>query len=187
MANLIISMPEKSYEETLLDSRQGKDRFFQSSGYSPIPSDEREKFSKLKYFPPNSLYRFELELHKHQNPTSFESADSVGNIRKFYRYGEFHFIIDDESYTLQAYKSSLEESGLFIPFKDVSNGKETYGAGRYIDLDEGRDVTPEGKYILDLNLAYNPYCAYNSGYVCPLTPYENHLQINISVGEKSYH
>ncbi|MHA1520029.1 MAG: DUF1684 domain-containing protein [Promethearchaeota archaeon] len=180
-------MVDQSYKESVLTSRQEKDRFFQSSGHSPIPSDEREKFAGLKYFPINPDYRYELEIKIHPKAESFDSSDSGGNVRKFYRYGEFHFIIGGESYILQAYKSSLKETGLFVPFKDSSNGDETYGAGRYLDLDEDWDKTPDGKYILDFNFAYSPYCAYNHGYACALTPFENHLQVTIPAGEKSYH
>ena len=77
-------------------------------------------------------------------------------MRDMIRWGEFRLRIGDVECTLQAYKSDPHEERLFIPFKDTTSGKETYGAGRYLDLDYQRDRTPEGKWSLDLNRAYNP-------------------------------
>ena len=175
------------YIQDIEANRHLKDDFFKNNDQSPIPDKERHHFSGLKYFPIDEKLQFELELKIHANCEDFESADSAGNIRKFYRFGEFHFHIDDHEVVLQAYKSDLKESGLFIPFKDLTNGTETYGAGKYLDLEEPHHKTPDGKWILDFNLAYNPYCAYNQNYACPLTPFENHLKIPIKAGEKKYY
>ena len=101
--------------------------------------------------------------------------------------GEFRFKVGDEECTLQAYKSDPREERLFIPFKDTTSGKETYGAGRYIDLELERDCTPEGRGILDFNKAYNPWCAYSKNYVCPFVPPENWFKEAIRAGEKRYH
>jgi uncharacterized protein (DUF1684 family) len=79
------------------------------------------------------------------------------------------------------------EEGLFIPFKDATSGKETYGAGRYLDLDHQRDRTPAGKWILDRNRAYNPWCAYSVNYVCPFVPPENWPKAPVYAGEKNYY
>ena len=101
------------------------------------------------------------------------------------KWGKFTFEINKQEYVLFAYKSNEEETRLFVPFKDATSGKETYGAGRYIDLEEERDKI-ENKWILDLNFATNPWCAYSHNYVCPLIPFENILQVEIKAGEKSY-
>ncbi len=71
---------------------------------------------------------------------------------------------------------------LFIPFRDATSGKETYGAGRYLEV----EVNPSGRYVLDFNLAYNPYCAYSDLYICPLPPGENWLRVEIRGGEKAH-
>jgi len=76
---------------------------------------------------------------------------------------------------------------LFVPFKDATSGKETYGAGRYLDLEPGRDRTQGEKWILDFNQAYNPWCAYSEAYNCPFVPTENWLEAPIYAGEKDYH
>lgn len=87
---------------------------------------------------------------------------------------------------LQAYKSDYLQESLFIPFRDITNGKETYSAGRYIDLDSVKHTIDKGKWILDFNRAYNPFCAYNSAYSCPFVPPENWLKVAIQAGEKKY-
>ena len=156
-------------------------------GQSPIPLEERVKFRGLEYYPPNADYRFELELHEHSDKKLLQIEDTSGNIRDFLRWAEFRFKVGAEECTLQAYKRDPREERLFIPFKDTTSGKETYGAGRYIDLEYERDHTPNGKWILDFNKAYNPWCAYSKNYVCPFVPLENWLKSAIRAGEKSYH
>jgi len=75
---------------------------------------------------------------------------------------------------------------LFVPFRDATSGKETYGAGRYIDLEPEERLNNEGKWVLDLNKAYNPWCAYSDAYICPLVPTENWLKVPVRAGEKDY-
>ena len=89
-------------------------------------------------------------------------------------------------HVLQAYRSDAEEEQLFIPFKDATSGQETYGAGRYLDLNAARNRTTDGKWILDLNGAYNPWCVYSEDYTCPFVPQENWLAVPVRAGEKSY-
>lgn len=107
-----------------------------------------------------------------------------GNIREFLRWGEFQFKVGNEMSTIQAYKSNSEEERLFIPFRDVTSGKETYGAGRYLDL-ELKNFTKNDEWILDFNKAYNPWCAYSKDYACPFVPPENWLKTPIYAGEKN--
>ncbi|MHA1744739.1 MAG: DUF1684 domain-containing protein [Promethearchaeota archaeon] len=178
----------ETYIENIKEQRAGKDRFFKEHYQSPIPPQEQPSFSGLQYFSVDPAFRFELPLTLFETPEKFESADSAGNIREFYRFGKFQFNINDKDVILHAYKSDLSENRLFIPFKDATNGNgETYGAGRYLDMEEARDQTATGDWIVDFNKAYNPFCAYNHGYACALTPYENHLKISIRAGEKVPH
>jgi len=167
--------------------REQKDIFFKQHPQSPIPLEERRRFQRLDYYPPDTSSRFELELHEHTDKQVTQIEDTGGNMRDMIQWGEFRFTIDDAACTLQAYKSDPYEQRLFIPFKDATSGKETYGAGRYLDLDYQRDRTPEGKWILDLNRAYNPWCAYSENYVCPFVPLENWLNVPVYAGEKDYH
>ncbi|MCD6181482.1 MAG: DUF1684 domain-containing protein [Candidatus Cloacimonetes bacterium] len=173
------------YERKIKRDRVGKDEFFKGHFQSPIPPEERGSFTKLHYFEPDLNYRFELELEEFDQKESVKIEDTGGNLRDFLKWGKFSFRIGDQNCVLYAYKSHDAETRLFIPFKDATSGKETYGAGRYIDLEEARDKIGT-KWILDFNLATNPWCAYSKDYVCPLIPFENILKVEIKAGEKNY-
>ena len=176
----------KKWKKIIELERREKDLFFATHWQSPIPMKDRMKFRGLSYFPPNPDYRFELELHEHKDKKILKIQDTTGNLREFIRWGEFRFKIDNKDCVLQAYKNEPYDKNLFVPFRDTTNGRETYEAGRYIDLDYERDRTPDGKWILDFNKAYNPWCAYNEHYSCPLVPIENWLKVPILAGEKKY-
>ena len=167
-------------------ARERKDAFFAQHWQSPIPPQDRPRFKGLEYYPPDPSYRFELKLHEHPEKQVVRMAYTKGNEQDFLRWGEFRFTIGGREQVLQAYKSNSEEGMLFVPFKDATSGKETYGAGRYLDLEPDREHTQEGKWILDLNQAYNPWCAYSEAYTCPFVPMENWLEVPIQAGEKNY-
>lgn len=179
-------MEISEWTERYQQEREDKDRFFREHPQSPIPFEERRNFKGLDYYPPDISNRFELELHQHSDKQIVQIEDTGGNMRDMIRWGEFRFQIGDAECTLQTYKSDPHEERLFIPFKDATSGKETYGAGRYLDLDYQIDRTSEGKWILDLNKAYNPWCAYSKNYVCPFVPIENWLKVPVYTGEKNY-
>ena len=104
----------------------------------------------------------------------------------YIRYGALKFTLDGVECLLDTFKSlstDVDPKRLFIPFRDTTSGKETYGAGRYLELDENAS----GIYTIDFNLAYNPYCAYNIDFSCPLPPEQNTLKVAIRAGEKHYH
>ena len=107
-----------------------KDRFFKLHPQSPIPFEERRSFQGLEYYPPDTGSRFELELHQHSDKQVTQIEDTGGNMQDMIRWGELRLRIGDVECTLQAYKSDPHEERLFIPFKDTTSGKETYGAGR---------------------------------------------------------
>ena len=166
--------------------RESKDRFFAKYSQSPLSFEDRKRFKGLDYFPPDSAYRFELELHEHEEKKVVRMAYTKGQEQDFLRWGEFRFKVGGEEQAIQAYKRNLAEERLFILFRDATSGKETYGAGRYLDLEPDRDQTAEGKWILDFNKAYNPWCVYSKDYTCPLVPQENWLEVPIHAGEKNY-
>ncbi len=178
---------EVEWKAEIEKSRKEKDDFFGSGHpHSPIPLTERQKFKGLDYYPPRPAYRFELELYEHKDKDVIEVEATKGEMRELIRWGEFRFKIDEKPCTLQAYKSAPGEPRLFIPFRDATSGKETYGAGRYIDLEPTKHRTNDGKWILDFNVAYNPWCAYSDAYTCPLVPAENWLKAPVRAGEKNY-
>ncbi len=174
------------WKENIKFEREEKDGFFKLHSQSPLSFDDRQKFKGLNYYPPDSDYRFEIELREHDQKEILIIEDTQGNEREFLRWGEFEFKINNITCKLQAYKSSPEEERLFIPFKDETSGKETYGAGRYLDLDDKNHQTRRGYWILDFNRAYNPWCAYSDQYACPFVAPENWLKVAIRAGEKNY-
>lgn len=180
-------MEVSEWKARLEREREEKDRFLAAHWQSPIPPQERTRFKGLAYYPADPAYRFELEMHEHEEKNIIRMAYTKGNEQEFLRWGEFWFTISGQKQVLQAYKSDLEEKRLFILFRDSTSGRETYGAGRYLDLEPERDLTPDGKWILDFSKAYNPWCIYSKDYTCPLVPQENWLEVAMPAGEKDYH
>lgn len=176
----------ENWEGRLEQERKEKDRFFGEHPRSPIPADQREGFDGLRYYSPDPSYRFELELREHESKEQITTETTTEGEQEYLRWGEFTFEIDGEEYTLQAYKGSPDEERFWLPFRDETNGEETYGAGRYIDLEEDEHLTDEGMWEVDFNAAYNPFCVYSPEYECPLIPRENWLDTRIEAGEKNY-
>jgi uncharacterized protein (DUF1684 family) len=178
---------DDDYVKSIEAMRREKDYFFKEDSDSPIPQTFREKFKGLAYFPVDPKYRVRARLIKNPNPERVVLATSKGIPREMVRYGVFEFEIDGKKQRLEAYKSvpqpghHHESESLFVPFRDATSGKETYGAARYLDIEE----RPTDEYLIDVNLAYNPYCAYSDDYVCPFPPRENWLSIPIRAGEKN--
>ena|SRR5437773_1483573 len=178
---------DTDYMKGIEGERREKDHFFKDQPQSPIPWALREKFTDLAYFPPNPKYRLKVKLQRYPKPEPVVLATSKGTPRDMLKWGYFEFTIDGQTHRLQVFKSvpkpgEHEDESLFIPFRDATGGKESYPAGRYLDL----PVTKNDEYVLDFNLAYNPYCAYSDAYVCPLPPRENWLDIRIEAGEKNF-
>jgi len=179
-----MDVPE--WEAHLERLRRQKDRFFATDLQSPLPLEDRGAFHGLAYWPPDPEYRYELEMHEPEKKQTLEVADTGGQTRSLWRWGQFHFDVAGRRCTLHAYKSDPDEDRLFVPFRDETTGRETYSAGRYLDLEPYGNLTQEGKWIVDFNEAYNPWCAYSEHYVCPFVPPENWLQVPIRAGEKHY-
>ena len=165
--------------------RAEKDAFFKSAPGSPVPLDERDAFTGLPYYPVNVDLVFEeltVEPYTGTEPTTFQIPTSDGKLRPARRAGTFTFEAGGESRRLTAYEleGAHSDGRLFLPFLDATSGSETYGAGRYLDLEPDED----GTYAIDFNLAYHPSCVYASHFSCPLTPAENRLPIRIEAGER---
>jgi len=177
-------MDVEQWQQQVQAARAQKDVFFATHPESPLPAEARRQFSGLAYWPPDPGFRFELTLYEHTDKSVQEVQDTGGQNRKLVRWGEFRFEVSAEPCTLQAYKGDPGEDRLFLPFRDQTSGKESYGAGRYLDLDSARDLLESGLWIIDFNNAYNPWCAYSNAYVCPFVPPENRLRVAIRAGEK---
>jgi uncharacterized protein len=173
-----------SYREAVESFRADKDDYFGSNPHSPIPETDRAAFSGLPYFTVDEALRFDdlrLEPYTGNEPSDFQIPTSDGKLKPAHRAGYLAFEIDDAPYRLTAYTFDGEDgTSLFVPFLDSTSGTETYGAGRYLDLEPEDD----GTYALDFNLAYHPSCVYDPIYSCPLTPAENRLPIRIEAGER---
>jgi len=142
-------------------------------------------FEHLLYFPPDPRYAVKARLERFPEPPQMKVTTTRRLEKTFYRFGRVHFQLEGKELSLTALKSSLEgpDSGyLFIPFKDATNGEETYEVGRFLDVPE----PAEDEFILDFNLCYNPLCNYSPAYNCPMPPLENILKVGIPVGEKTY-
>ncbi|KTG09974.1 hypothetical protein AUR64_10200 [Haloprofundus marisrubri] len=173
------------WEATLEQHRDDKNEYFRDSSRSPIPETEQPDFVGLDYYPPDDDYRFELDLHDHDEKEAVVVATTADGEREYLRWGEFRFEIDGEEQTLQAYRRDEDDPGLWVPFRDDTSGEETYGAGRYLDLHADEDRAND-RWVVDFNLAYNPFCAYSARYECPMVPVENWLDVAIEAGEKTY-
>ncbi|KTG15865.1 DUF1684 domain-containing protein [Haloferax profundi] len=176
---------DSSWLTDLQRHREQKDRYLAHDRHSPIPPDQRESFDGLDYFDPDPDLRYELELQEYDDPETITIGTSTDGERDYLVWGRFEFELDGETYTLDAYRATPDEDRLWVPFRDETNTKETYGAGRYLDL-EADDRTEDGQWVLDFNYAYNPFCAYSPRYECPLVPMENWLQVSIEAGEMDY-
>ena len=172
--------------DPVLRERIQKDAQFRLEN-SPLSDQDKKGFQGLSYFPVNRAMRFSAQLHRYPAPTSVRLGTNTGEIRSGLRYGYFEFQVGGQIYKLQVYRleDAPEDGGaqLFVPFRDSTSGQETYAAGRYIDLKENTT----GAYDLDFNRAYNPFCAYNTKYSCPVPPSENTLKVPIRAGEKRFH
>ena len=158
--------------------RAEKDEFFKTNTGSPIPEEERDAFTGLPYYPVNVDLVFEglaLQPYVGDEPTSFEIPTSDNRLRPARRAGSLTFEYDGQSLHLTAYEleGAHSDGRVFVPYLDATSGTETYGAGRYLDLEPDED----GTYALDFNLAYHPTCVYSPKFSCPLTPAENRLPV----------
>jgi uncharacterized protein (DUF1684 family) len=172
--------------------REGRDKEFRDPRESPLREKDFADFKGLKYFPLNQAFRVEAEFKKKTEAKFFKMPTSSEKTKRFAKYGELKFKLNNQEFILNLYQAEavlLDEKLkeyrdlLFAPFKDLTNGAETYGSGRYLDV----KIPSSGKIILDFNLAYNPSCAYGSDkFSCPIPPKENYLRVKIAAGEQSY-
>ncbi len=172
------------FDQGVIELRQEKDQFFKNDPDSPMPPEHRVAFKGLSYFPPDPSYKVPARLYRFDKPEPVFMATSTGSRQSYVRYGTFNFELKGTRLQLIVFKSAEDPfaRSLFVPFSDETSGSETYGSGRYLDLEEqGGD-----DYEMDFNMAYNPYCDYNDQYTCPIPPKENRLPIRILAGEKKY-
>ncbi len=173
--------------------REGKDALFAHHPQSALDEAQRQHFRGLHYFPYNPAMRFVVSIDTAVEQTRQQVAMNVHESMSMITMGRVHFTIDSEPVTLSIYWLDIYGGGLFLPFRDATCSLESYGGGRYLfDTIKGSDPLPapgdgsEHRITLDFNYAYNPSCAYNERWFCPLAPAENHLNVAIRAGEMHF-
>lgn len=166
------------YLTTIQSLRKQKDDFLKTDKESPIK--DKATFKGLKYFEVNPNFKVVGKLDKFASDQTINISMTGGETEEYEAYGNVSFGIDGKKYSLKIFKTP--EGNLFLPFKDLTSNKETYGAGRYLDF--GVDDVKNNQIEIDFNKAYQPYCAYNETFTCPITPAENFLNLALRVGER---
>ncbi len=162
---------------------------FKDSLHSPLLSEDLVHFEALDFYPISEKFIVEASFVRTKKEKVFKMKTSTERTPMYKKYGELHFEMDGKKFQLNVYQN-IELSSkpgfkdyLFLPFSDKTNGKETYIGGRYLDMRMPKSKT----VIINFNKAYNPYCAYNYKYSCPIVPLENDLDIEIKAGVKKFH
>jgi uncharacterized protein (DUF1684 family) len=168
-----------SPEEYAVALRAAKDAYMREDPTSPLGKEERAKFGGLAYYPYDPALAFELPLDRDVSAEAVQMGTSTGDSRQYPRAGKIRFEVHGDPAELTIYG---EPDNLFLPIRDATSGEATYGAGRYLEPDMVGDDT----VFVDFNLLYNPYCAYNEQFSCPLPPVENWLKVPIEAGEQNY-
>jgi uncharacterized protein (DUF1684 family) len=181
------SQTKKELTEEIVDFQHGLNREYSDPKETPLRGTHFKNFKGHPFFPADLKYRVTAQFTATEDAVPFELPTSSGGTQPYREFGTATFDLDGETYVLKIYqnlnliKRKEYRDHLFLPFRDETNGKETYGGGKYMDL-----RIPTGKMIiLDFNKSYQPFCAYNAyEYSCPIVPAENTLPISIMAGVK---
>lgn len=179
--------------DALARFRKGRDDLFRTHPQSPVEMDERESFAGLHYFDPDRSYRVGAELEPGDGSDLVIDTGGEDGAVRYRRAGRLVFTLAGQRCELTMLSLVQYAGGLFVPFRDATSGRETYGGGRYL-FDTAKDtdglvleITPgSSEVVIDFNFAYNASCAYSPRWACPLAPPENHLKVAIRAGEKIY-
>jgi uncharacterized protein len=160
--------------------RQRRDTFFREHEQSPLTEEQKGIFKGLSYFPHNPDLALTVELDREGEGIGEEITVGTltGEPKQYVRFGRFTLEVDGEPVTLTVFQDKVTGK-FFLPFRDSTAGEETYSVGRYLDP----KARPDGKLVIDFNMAYNPYCAYNMGWSCAIPPMENRINVPIRAGE----
>ena len=180
--------------DPVLQFRQARDELFRSHPQSPIEPDERESFKGLRYFPYDPAFRLPARLESGDGEELVIETGGADGAVRFRRAGVLVFELGGAERRLTVLSLVQYAGGLFVPFRDATSGRETYGGGRYLfDTAKNTDgLVLEFKpglpdVILDFNFAFNASCAYSPRWACPLAPPENFLKVAIPAGELVFH
>lgn len=189
VATFTLWSQEKTEEQTAQAFQTEINADYANPEESPLTAEDLRTFKSLDFYPINTKYRVEASFVRTPNEKTFKMKTSTTRTPEYVKYGELQFLLDGKSCKLNLYQNIelIKKEGyadyLFLPFFDLTCGKESYIGGRYLDL-----RIPNGEtMIVDFNKAYNPYCAYNHKYSCPVVPLENNLEVAIEAGVKKFH
>ncbi len=178
---------DTTFAQTIAAHRAHYKQEFITEKRSPLSAKDT---AHLDFYPADISWKVTAAFTRTENAEPFEMPTYSGLTKKFVTYGTITFTVHGASYTLAIYRNlklsadPAYKDHLFLPFKDATNTKGTYGGGRYIDLRES-DIR-DGQVTIDFNKAYNPWCAYSDGFNCPVPPRENHLRVAVEAGEKMF-
>lgn len=159
-------------------------KFYLDSTTTPLSRAERKDFAGIRHFPMDLSYRVEAKLEKFSKPDTVVFPTSSGKNKRYITYAKATFKLKGKTHNLILYRMAQPKTPelakhVFLPFTDLTSNNETYGGGRYLDL----EITDTNRMILDFNLCYHPYCAYShNGWSCPIPPKENHLDVIVKAG-----
>jgi uncharacterized protein (DUF1684 family) len=172
---------ESNYKEELAQHRAKRHEFMQSNPVSPFV-EQGVAYDSLKYFPVNETFKVKASVEEIKDGEIHKLATSDGKIQNYQEVAILHFDLKDTHQDLSLLKS-MDDGQYFLPFYDETSAISTYGSGRYLEV----DYEPgDSRLVLDFNYAHNPYCAYTTGYSCPVPPQKNNLTVAIESGEKNY-
>lgn len=185
--SVVFAQESKQFKEAK-KFQQKLNKEFSSKEESPLKEEDLAVFEALEFFPIDSNFIVTASLTFHKNSKPFKMKTTTDRLPIYKLYATAHFQLNGKYYSLDIYQNEKllltpdYEDYLFLPFTDLTNGESSYGGGRYIDL-----KLPEGdSIVIDFNQSYNPYCAYNEKYSCPIPPKSNHLKTKILAGTKAF-
>lgn len=175
---------DEAYKTTITEHRQDRQTFFKRGSESPLSTVDKKKFKDLNYYPPNPDYRVNARLTPFQNQTILKIPTSDNKEKTYRKFAFAEFELEDKLHKVLLLKPTDSENPneVFLAFTDSTSGEETYGGGRYLDL----EVSSNSRIIIDFNKAYNPFCVFSDKYSCPFPPKENHIKVAVKAGEKDY-
>jgi len=175
---------DQSYKEEIISHRKEINEEF-ASPKSPLLEEDRKNFTSLNFFPVDSTFRVKASIEHFSNKEPFQMPTSTDRLPWYQHVATLSFSLRDTIQELEVYKNldNKLDTVLFIPFGDGTNGLSSYGSGRYLDIHFPKNA--KSVYV-DFNKSYNPYCAYNHNYSCPIPPKENQLEVYIPAGEKVF-
>jgi uncharacterized protein (DUF1684 family) len=182
-----LATAQNNYADQLNMHRLRYTQGFLQDPRSPLDSND---IKSLEFFSADSTWKLTCQCKLTENPRPFELPTYSGVTRTYLHYATARCERGVEKFDVRLYKNMTQPgnplygSNLFLPFKDASNDEQTYGGGRYINLSVN-DIENQ-QIVIDFNTCYNPWCAYSSGYNCPVPPIENHFSFAVAAGEKQY-